>query len=395
MATLLPNGKVLVTGGDLCCLIALSSAELYDPSTGTWVATGSMHDSRSDSHTATLLPNGQVLVAGGGSGSCCPWPEILSSAELYDPSSGTWAHTGSMTTGRYGDMGTLLPNGLVLVVGGSDTNCCPPHSLASAELYSPSSGTWTATGSMSTGRSFSFALTLLTNGQVLVAGGWDSSGRPLASAELYTPMQSQQVLTVQTTGLGSAHTHITNAGTLLGVATDATPLRVTLVTGTPLALAADALVSGANGIQYFFQGFTPPLPATLTADVTTTARYETMAQLIGDALATGGIYGPGAHGQANALTQQFAAVQEDLAAHNDGQALVDLQSFINHVQAQTGKKITPATATTLELDALLVYHAALCLAESAGQISAAQASADYGYYCGLVTQLGATPLGPC
>jgi hypothetical protein len=206
----------------------------------------------------------------------------------------------------------------------------------------------------------------------------------------------QHVLTVRTSGLGPNSTHISNNGSLLGLASDATPLTTTLPEGTALALTADALVSGGKGIQYFFQGFTPPPPATLTADTTTTARYETMAQLIGDALANGGIYGPGAQGQATALTQQFAAVQADLAAGNDAaQALLDTQSFINHVQAQTGKKITPATATTLVLDALLVYHAALCQAESAGQISAAQATADYSYYSGLVTQLRETPLPPC
>jgi CSLREA domain-containing protein len=206
---------------------------------------------------------------------------------------------------------------------------------------------------------------------------------------------SKHRLTVQTSGLGATSTHISNGGTLLGTASDASPLSVSLPAGTPLTLTADALVSAADGTQYFFQGFTPSPPTTLTTDVTTTARYETMAQVISAALATGGIYGPGAQGQAQALTQQFAAVQADLAAHNAAQALLDTQSFIGHVQAQTGKKITPATATTLVLDALLVYHAALCQAKSAGQISAAQANADYSYYSGLVTQLGAIPLGPC
>ena len=62
-ATLLPNGKVLVAGGSIAAA-ALSSAELYDPASGTWTATGSLGTAR-DSHTATLLPNGKVLVAGG------------------------------------------------------------------------------------------------------------------------------------------------------------------------------------------------------------------------------------------------------------------------------------------------------------------------------------------
>src|SRR5256885_3932366 len=88
-------------------------------------------------HTATLLPNGKVLVAGGqGTG-----VNLLSSAELYDPASGTWSATGSMTTARYLHTATLLPNGKVLVAGGSNGN----FSLASAELYDPATGTCSLT----------------------------------------------------------------------------------------------------------------------------------------------------------------------------------------------------------------------------------------------------------
>ena len=73
-------------------------------------ATGSMATARC-LHTATLLPNGKVLVAGGVDG-------VLSSAELYDPASGTWSATGSMGTARDYHTATLLPNGQVLVAGG-------------------------------------------------------------------------------------------------------------------------------------------------------------------------------------------------------------------------------------------------------------------------------------
>src|SRR5947208_15112399 len=87
------------------CVSNLASAELYDPSTGSWRETGSMAHERS-SHTATLLPNGQVLVAGG-SGDCCPVP-CWAGAELYDPATGTGNETGSMATGREIHSGTLL-----------------------------------------------------------------------------------------------------------------------------------------------------------------------------------------------------------------------------------------------------------------------------------------------
>src|SRR6266853_1694721 len=106
--------------------------------------TGSLATAR-EHHTATLLPNGKVLVVGGyGRGIFGVW----ASAELYDPVSGTWTATGSLAIGRAYHTATLLPDGKVLVVGGVDRNSV----LASAELYDPASGTWTATGSLATRR---------------------------------------------------------------------------------------------------------------------------------------------------------------------------------------------------------------------------------------------------
>jgi hypothetical protein len=169
-ATLLPDGKVLVTGGiDQANGSTLASAELYDPATGTWTPTGSMSVGRGN-HTATLLPNGTVLVVGDGG----------ASAEVYDPATGRWTPTGSMSIGRRFHTATLLPTGQVLVAGGDSSNGIV---LAESELYNPATGTWTVTGSMGTGR-FSHTATLLASGHVLVAGG---TSPPLAGAELYTP----------------------------------------------------------------------------------------------------------------------------------------------------------------------------------------------------------------
>ena len=178
-ATLLPNGQVLVAGGYMGSGIDLSSSELYNPASGTWTTTGSLNDLRIN-HTATLLPSGKVLVAGGAyyNGSSWVYP---SSAELYDPASGTWNRTGSLTIGRRWHTATLLPNGQVLVAGGEDINSNP---LSSAELYDPASGRWTTTGPLRTARE-SHTATLLANGRVLLAGGWNSSSGDLASAELY------------------------------------------------------------------------------------------------------------------------------------------------------------------------------------------------------------------
>jgi hypothetical protein len=187
-ATLLPNGQVLVAGGYDNNLTDLSSAELYDPASGLWTATGSMTTARYD-HTATLLPNGQVVVAGGAS---------LASAELYDPAIGLWTATGSMTDVRTDDTATLLPNGQVLAAGG--------YILSSAELYDPASGLWTTTGSMTDVR-YDYTATLLPNGQVLAAGGVGTY--PYSpSAELYDPASGLWTATgsMTTTTARSDHT---------------------------------------------------------------------------------------------------------------------------------------------------------------------------------------------
>ncbi len=181
-ATVLQNGEILVTGGDSNVADApTSSAELYNPSTGTFQITGNMSAGRV-AHTSTLLPNGQVLIAGGQNKHFAN----LDTAELYDPTTGTFTATGNMTTARCGQTATLLNNGLVLVAGGQNNSGL----LASAELYDPSTGTFTATGSMTTAREFPIA-NLLANGTVLIAGGGGNvggcSGCSLASAEVYDP----------------------------------------------------------------------------------------------------------------------------------------------------------------------------------------------------------------
>jgi WD40 repeat protein len=183
-ATVLPDGRVLVAGGG-SGPASLASAELYDPSSGSWTAAANMLESRS-SHTATLLPNGTVLVAGGLSGSTSSALHVLASAELYDPSGGSWTASGNMIEARYEHTATLLLlDGRVLVTGGISSISRGYNPLASAELYDPSPGSWTATGSMAAGRRFQTD-TLLRDGTVLVAGGGSDSGA-LASAELYDP----------------------------------------------------------------------------------------------------------------------------------------------------------------------------------------------------------------
>ena len=199
-ATLLLDGRVLVAGGGGSSGVdALASAELYDPDTGSWTATGNMHEGR-NRHTATLLLDGRVLVAGGGNS---VGVDAVASAELYDPDTGSWTATGNMhggvvhpqlgvLDGRNGHTATLLLDGRVLVAGGSSFNVGSSlHALASAELYDPDTGSWTATGNMD-GVRYRHTATLLADGKVLVAGG----GGSVASAELYDPSSASWTATV-------------------------------------------------------------------------------------------------------------------------------------------------------------------------------------------------------
>jgi hypothetical protein len=219
-APLLADGRVLVAGGldTADSSHPLSSAELYDPKTGTFGSTGSMSVARS-LHTATLLHDGRVLVVGGydsddftGTGIAVPGASIPAVgsrpsdprriAELYDPTTGTFSRTGSMSVDRYGHTATVLNDGRVLIVGGESLRS---GISASAELYDPKTGTFSATGSMSTSR-VGHTATLLPDGEVLIAGGYNSAGLSLASAELYSPATGTFRLTAPMSVVRTDHT---------------------------------------------------------------------------------------------------------------------------------------------------------------------------------------------
>ena len=140
---------------------------------------GTLTTGRSD-HASVRLPDGRVLVAGGTDGTT-----VLKSAEVFDPSSEKWVSATDMKTARRGHTMTLLQDNKVLVTGGFDGKAA----LATAEIYDPSSNTWTATlGPMALSHRFHTA-TLLPDGKVLVAGG---VAGPLLTAdpkatEIYTP----------------------------------------------------------------------------------------------------------------------------------------------------------------------------------------------------------------
>ena len=170
-ATLLGNGDVLVVGGVDATGAPLATAEIFDASTHRFSTTGSMTTARSN-HGATLLSNGDVLVAGGLNDVAVP------TAEVYDVFTGRFAAV-TMATERSAPTATLLDDGTVLLTGGGDAAW---HLVASAELYDPPTGAFEATGSLTTARDGHTA-TLLANGAVLITGG--SNGSVLSSAEIY------------------------------------------------------------------------------------------------------------------------------------------------------------------------------------------------------------------
>lgn len=179
IAVLLRDGRVLVAGGSRDWQDVprnLASAEIYDPMTGSWSTTGSMASARYP-FAATLLRNGKVLVTGGWDGY-----NVLGSAEIFDPSSGTWSNTGSMTNARYAHAAVLLSNGHVLIMGGLGED---QHTgLSTAEDYNPVTGKWKTVRDMPTARLLPSA-TLLRGGKVLVTGGYSYPYSAVNSAELY------------------------------------------------------------------------------------------------------------------------------------------------------------------------------------------------------------------
>jgi N-acetylneuraminic acid mutarotase len=193
-ATLLPDGKVLVVGGQTGACTTTSTAELYDPITGTWNLTGSLQNGTRAGHLAALLTtgalSGKVLVAGGyinQNDGGCGGDAQLSSAELYDPLSGTWANTSEMMIQRDFPIGAVLPNGSLLAIG--KTQCCPYKAINNAELYDPNTQLWTSTTNKTTPANEK--VVVLQNGKVLVVGG-TSGIQPtnvfVSSAEIFDPL---------------------------------------------------------------------------------------------------------------------------------------------------------------------------------------------------------------
>ncbi len=248
-ATKLPDGKVLVAGGSGPGE-SRASAELYNPSAGTFSLTDSMNFPRA-SAVAVALDDGRVLVAGGQAGGL--W---LNTAEIYDPDTGTFTTTGTMTEARGYPSAVRLPDGRVLFVGGYGYGPGgPPEStqLASAEIFDPESGTFTATGSIPT-PIYENAIELLEDGRVLVAGGFSPNGA-IDSTSIYNPVAGSFIAgpTMASTNANAQSTSLEDGRVLIAGGTAAGDgLLASAVLFVPGALDCSD-IPGANSSQYVLQ----------------------------------------------------------------------------------------------------------------------------------------------
>ena len=192
-ATLLPDGTVLLAGGyPEASLTAVASADVYDRASNSFIPAGSMHRARS-AHTASLMPDGKVLLAGGGTMTATSF-ELLSHIEMYDWSTGSFTEKGDLTIARTEHAATRLPDGTLLITGGSSYG--PPliNGTDSAELYLPSQrAKFLEVGRLGMARTYHQAV-LLEDGSVLVIGGTNETlddpaddGLATSSVERFDP----------------------------------------------------------------------------------------------------------------------------------------------------------------------------------------------------------------
>lgn len=230
-ATMLKDGKILICGGVGTGWTFLASAEIYDPAANRFSVTGSLMAPR-ESHTSTLLKDGRVLISGGHKNRRSAM-EIYASTEIYDTRTGRFSRSVDLSIKRHKHDAVLLPNGRVLVTGGSDERDSAgaydslevidlaagrSYKVASmrasryklngavivlqngkiliaggsdtAEVFDPASGTLEVVeGSFGSSRHFATA-TLLSDGRVLIAGGYDKSIKSSNGAWVFSASES-------------------------------------------------------------------------------------------------------------------------------------------------------------------------------------------------------------
>jgi hypothetical protein len=290
LAILLYTGKVLIAGGvgkGSPSNIVLNSAELYDPETGTFTATGNMTTPRNNA-LATTLPNGKVLISNGSSDIEGTTP--IQAIEIYDPATGKFTAAGNALVARYNNRIVRLGNGKTIFVGGQTTADTSSVSNT-AELYNHVTGTFSATGSLGTGRR-NFAQWSLPNGRVLVAGGYDKDGTALSSAELYTPLIADEVDTTITSGPTSPTSSTSATFTFTSTPIDST-FHCSLDASPFVACASGKTYSSLADGSHVFQvqaidslGNTDPTPATYEWTVDTSAPVVTSFKINAGAATT-------------------------------------------------------------------------------------------------------------
>jgi N-acetylneuraminic acid mutarotase len=188
----LPNGKVLATGGSSnandASATSYASSELFDPATNTWSATGSMHVTRTSFGQIVLLKLGKVLIVGGSDSNINSVD--YASAELYNPTAGTWNVTGSLNTARRNPAIVELQNGRVLAIDGARGAPTCSRYLSSTEIYDPTTGQWSSTGSTHMALDTPQAVTL-RDGRVLLFTGAGTCDDLTTTTELYDPNTGQ------------------------------------------------------------------------------------------------------------------------------------------------------------------------------------------------------------
>jgi N-acetylneuraminic acid mutarotase len=186
--TLLQDGRVLAAGGGIEGTPgwnSTASAEVFDPSRGSWTLTAPMSVARAR-HTATVLVDGEVLVAGGSTTFHGETGSVTATAEIYNPATGKWRSAGQMARPRYVHSAVLLADGRVLVAGGWYAMSSSDPSHETVEIYDPAANKWSTTGSMIQARA-EFGMAMLPDGRVLAAGGIDSLYQVTAGSEMYDP----------------------------------------------------------------------------------------------------------------------------------------------------------------------------------------------------------------
>ena len=177
-ATTLADGSVLLVGGVGTGWTFLADSEIYSPATGKFAASGKMTTPR-ESHTATLLRDGRVLITGGHKDRRSAMT-VYTSTEIYNPKSKTFSAGSSMTIKRHKHAATLLPDGNVLIVAGSDERDME-GAYDSVEMYDVRTGRFSSVGKLRSDRyKLNASVMTLKNGKVLISGGSDT-------AELFDP----------------------------------------------------------------------------------------------------------------------------------------------------------------------------------------------------------------